>query len=173
MTSVKIADGTILNADLSDNSVTSAKIADRTILNTDLASSAQVRQIGIKYAANVTFSSTTTGAFVATPVVVNGLVDISGQTVVATYNIPITNSLAGQIMLLGLGLDGVAPSTIGSWTCPVANAIGTLSGAYLYDVNFMPAGPHAFRIYLWSQGGTMGVYAASAAYLWLSEWNDG
>jgi hypothetical protein len=173
ITSAKIADGTIATADLADNSVSSAKIADRTIANTDLGLTAQLRLLGPSYVAATTFSSTTAGSFVLTPVLVNANLVTNTQTVQVDWLIPIQNSLAGQIMLLGLGIDGGGPSVIGTWQSPIAGAINTLAGSFLFAPASIPPGAHVFHIHLYSQGGTMTIYSASASWLYVSQWNDG
>ena len=141
-----IAPSTIVTANLADNSVTSAKIVDGTIATADVAINAIQNQVG-QYVAIPTFSTTTTGAWLATPIAVSvattgQLLRISGQTTFAHSTVggrvlvAIAENAVNQNLVAMFDNAGVNYTTQIAWTIYVQPAAGTYTFAvYVQLVN--------------------------------------
>jgi hypothetical protein len=171
ITSAKIADGTIVGADIADGAITGTKILDGSIGSADLNASAKLRQVGLKYLSAATFSSTTTGSYVMTPVLVSATLT-GAKSVQVHFNVPLQHNTATAVILVGLAIDGGSVAQIGTWSVPVANSSLAHAGSYIYEAAAIPGGVHTFTIAMFSTAGTMSLNSGAAAHLWVTEWND-
>ena len=108
-------------------SITSGMIADGTITTADLAANATWAMLN-QYTATPTFSTTTTGAAVNTPITVSfttttGLVCVSLSS-------PFNHSVVGGTWFLGLAFDGGAATNLAVGISPIAGLSVALSFIY-------------------------------------------
>lgn len=164
--SVAPAAGSIPGSALADNSITSAKIVDGTITYGDIAAGAGgvQQQLG-QYLGIPTFSTATTGSWVATTVTCS--VTVSGGLHRIEVFTSITHSAAAGFYLTGIGIDGP----------PTYNGSAVRSPGVNYEVPIsytlymsLAAGAHSVTLYvLNTTAGTLAISNQANSGLSLTE----
>lgn len=175
ITSAMIADGTIVAGDIADGAITSAKIldgtitsadiADGTIATIDLASNAVTQLIGA-YVTSATFTTTTTGAWVATPVT-TGSIACSGARVRLVCSGAALHSAVGGLISLGIMTDGAPGQAMMALNAPAVNYLVP----FCFEFYVTPAaGSHTFTLaVINSTAGTAGLSAGISSVLYATE----
>lgn len=162
--------GLILPASsIPDGSITSAKIADGAIATADIAVGAVTSLLG-NYQAGTTFSSTTTGTWLATPVGFSSTYD-GASLVYVCCTVTVSHSVSGAQILVGIARDGTVLGGIGAgvYQSAAANQPQTIS-VHVVD-SAAPSGSRSWGLYLMNQNaGTASIIAGVYSTLQAWEW---
>jgi hypothetical protein len=144
--------------------ITSAMITDGTIQTADLAANSATALLG-EYNALPSFSTTTVGSWLATPIAVNSVIT-TGARLIMVAIVNLHHSAAGANFFTGLAIDG-GPAGIGSHTVSTANGALCVTWTYIAGLS---AGTHSFVFYVLNNtAGTLSMDASIGAHLTVTE----
>src|SRR5262249_3185691 len=139
-----IPNGTITSAMIADGTITSADIADGTIATADIAPNAVQHLLG-QYVAMTTFSTTTVGSWVTTPITLNS--NSGGGTLRVEATVMISLSVAGAAVYAEFRLDAADSGQLAVVNVN-ANQVVTLA---FQQYGGLSAGAHTITLCLMSQ----------------------
>ena len=160
-----IPDGSITSAKIADGTITALDIADGTITTAELAANTVTQLLG-SYASAATFTTTTTGVWVATPVT-SGLIACSGVRTRVFCSGSFYHSVAGGLISVGLMTDGAPGGGLLAANAPAPNYLVP----FAWELVVTPApGNHTFTLGLInSTAGTAGLSSGVASVLYVTE----
>jgi hypothetical protein len=159
----------ITSAMIADGTITSADIANGTITADDLVPGAATSIMGA-YQTAPSFSSTTQGTFVATPVGLSGTFGVFANSFVRiTAGFCINHSAgAGAVIYAAIFRDGV--NITGNMGVYQSGAAGQNLMMFLQFYDTPPAGARTYQLYLFTNSvGTMSLTAGVPATMHVME----
>jgi len=154
ITSAMIADGTIDTVDLKDGAVTSAKILDGTIATGDIAVNAVSQWV--TFQATVTFSTTTTAAWLASPASIT-MVTTGGRLVLEVSCVVSHSTGPSAVTYCGLIKDGTPMGN----QAVMQNGVANQNITVCWVVSDQPtAASHTYQLGFYNA--TAGTFAVNA-----------